>query len=352
MEEIPKIVGQRLRTVATLGEHPDANLLSAFLERSLGKREQVGVLEHLSQCVSCREIVAVSATQPGMADAEPVVRVSPSWLSWPVLRWGAALACVVVVGAAITLRQRQESREFAGVVAEKPATVATQSVPGSESEKKVASLQVPKSEAKIAFGDKQAARRQVASASKLADGNHAASNSLPVEMAEATPTPFVDVVPGRAKDAVTEPQTAQARAAMGGGFAVKKSMSPAANDATDDAFFPENMIPRWTLSADGTLQRSLDSGSTWQTIPVSSQTIFRALAANGQDIWVGGAAGALFHSSDAGQHWTQVRPVVDGEVLADDIIGVEFRDALHGKLTSSMQENWITADGGQTWQKP
>jgi hypothetical protein len=350
MEEIPKIVGQRMRTVATLGEHPDANLLSAFVERSLGKREQVGVLEHLSQCVSCREIVALSASQPGMADAVAAGHVSPSWLSWPVLRWGAALACVVVVGAAITMRQRQESRESAGAIVEKPA--ATLPVANSGGEKKIASLEVPKSEAKIALRDKQAVGRHMALASKLADRNHAASNSLPIEMAKATPAPFVDVVPGRAKDAVTEPQTAQARAAMGGGLVAKKSMAPAAPNATDEAFFPENVIPRWTLSADGTLQRSLDSGSSWQTIPVSSQTIFRALAANGQDIWVGGAAGALFHSSDAGQHWTQVRPVVDGEVLADDIIGVEFRDALHGKLTSSLQETWITADGGQTWQKP
>jgi photosystem II stability/assembly factor-like uncharacterized protein len=129
---------------------------------------------------------------------------------------------------------------------------------------------------------------------------------------------------------------------------MKKGMM--APDASE-AFFPENLVPRWTLSADGTLQRSLDSGRSWQTIPVSSQTIFRALSANGLDIWVGGAAGALFHSADAGQHWTQVRPVVNGEALTDDIIGVEFRDALHGKLTSARQETWITADTGQTWQK-
>ena len=36
--------------------------------------------------------------------------------------------------------------------------------------------------------------------------------------------------------------------------------------------------------------------------------VFRALAANDSDIWVGGAAGALYHSSDAGQHWIRVYP--------------------------------------------
>src|ERR1039458_6337400 len=97
MTQISKIVGQRLQAMAKPGSHPDANLLGAFLERSLGKPEQVEILEHLSRCMSCREILSLSMTQPGMADTVSVVSASPSWLSWPVLRWGAALACVMVV---------------------------------------------------------------------------------------------------------------------------------------------------------------------------------------------------------------------------------------------------------------
>jgi photosystem II stability/assembly factor-like uncharacterized protein len=176
----------------------------------------------------------------------------------------------------------------------------------------VTSLPSPKSEATIA-----SAAKQPVSAQKARVGS-----------------PLVHVVPGRAKDASQSVQAAEAL-----------------STGRDGAFFPENTVPRWTLSSDGTLQRSLDSGRSWQTISVSSQTIFRALSAHGQDIWVGGAAGTLFHSSDAGQHWIQVRPTIDNEALADDIIGVEFRDALHGKLSSARQETWITADAGQTWQK-
>jgi len=343
MAEIPKIVGQRLRAVSTLEEHPDPNLLSAFVERSLAKREQVEVLEHLSRCTSCREIVSLAATQPAVAGAVPAVRVSPSWLSWPVLRWGAAVACVMVVGAAVTLHQRQQSQPRTNAVADgKPAAETQISLPKAV-EKKGASLPMQTPDTKTAFASKQSATRQ-----KMANGNHAAPDSSPFEMADArTASPFAEVVPGRAKDALSESQGAQAEQAIGGPSAKKNRVAATA----DDTFFPENVIPRWTLSSDGTLQRSLDSGRSWQTIPVSSQTIFRALAANGLDIWVGGAAGALFHSSDAGQHWTQVRPVANGEALADDIIGVEFTDASHGKLTTSMQETWITADSGETWQK-
>jgi len=325
MAEIPKIVGQRLQAGVTLSDHPDPNLLSAFVERSLGKREQVEVLEHVSQCTDCREIVSLAANQPGMADAISVVRVSPSWLSWPVLRWGAVLACVMVVGAAVTLRHRQESQQ--------PATARRNVASNVSTATTFAVTQAPPK----------------TTTAKPREGNQTAPNSRRIEMAEARPpaSPFAEIVPGRAKDALAEPQTAPAETAVEGPLAKRSAMAADGSDG----FFPESLVPRWTLSSDGTLQRSFDSGRTWETIPISTQTIFRALSANGFDIWVGGAAGTLFHSSDAGQQWTQVQPVVNGEALADDIIGVEFRDALHGKLTSSIQEIWITADGGQTWQK-
>jgi len=330
MAQIPKIVEQRLRAVATVGEHPDANLLGAFVERSLGKREHVKVLEHLSQCMNCREIVSLSATQPAVADVVSVGSASPSWLSWPALRWGAAVVCVMVVGAAVMLYQQQESHPVVSVAGENPVAPGS-FTPNGTLGKAVASLQTPKSEPKAALAGKPTASGRRSNTANSADRNH----EKPFEIADARPvSPFGEIVPGRAKEALAASQGVQSEPAM-----------------SDEEFFEANLAPRWTLSSDGTLQRSLDSGRTWEKIQVSNQTIFRALAANGFDIWVGGASGALFHSSDAGEHWKQVRPVVNGEALADDIIGVEFPDAVHGKLTSSAQEIWITADAGQTWQK-
>ncbi len=43
--------------------------------------------------------------------------------------------------------------------------------------------------------------------------------------------------------------------------------------------------------------------------------------------------------------------MVNGDALSDDIIGVEFTDIQHGKLTTSGGEIWMTADAGQTWQR-
>jgi hypothetical protein len=312
MAEIPKIVSQRLQAMAELRDHPDPNLLTAFVERSLKSADRVRVLEHLSACSSCREVVSFSA-MPEIS----TVSLAPSasgWLSWPALRWGAAVACVVVVGAAVTLHQKREPQQMAAAVAEGRSAAARISEPNTADQ--------------IASPDK-------AAAAGPENANRPVASASPVEMADARAgSPLAAVVPGRAKDALAEPQSDQS-----------EKLGTTNNAAT------ASLAPRWTLSSDGTLQRSLDTGATWQTIVVSSNTVFRALAANDLDIWVGGSAGALFHSSDAGEHWTQVRPVASGAVLEDDIVGVEFTDTLHGTLTSSAEETWITADAGQTWHK-
>jgi photosystem II stability/assembly factor-like uncharacterized protein len=159
------------------------------------------------------------------------------------------------------------------------------------------------------------------------------------------------MVPGRAKDVPLESQTYKAKAAVGGPMLAKPRPTVSALAVNQAALPSARIVPRWTLSSDGTLQRSLDSGNTWETILVPTQAVLRALAANGLDIWVGGSSGALYHSSDAGQHWTQVRPIANGEVLTADIIGVEFTDLQHGTLTTSAKETWVTDDAGQSWQK-
>ena len=117
MAEIPKIVSQRLREMDRTRVHPDPDLITAFVERSLGNHERVQVLEHLSNCVGCREIVSLSAAQPDTSVPASVVSARPAWFSLPVLRWGAAVACVLVVGAAVTIRHRQEGPQVAPTLA-------------------------------------------------------------------------------------------------------------------------------------------------------------------------------------------------------------------------------------------
>jgi hypothetical protein len=140
--------------------------------------------------------------------------------------------------------------------------------------------------------------------------------------------------------------------------------------------------PRWTISASGALQRSIDQGKSWQTVNVYANALvganfsaaaaaprakvkeadkalkrelatptFRAVAATGSDVWAGGSGGALYHSADAGNHWLRVLPAAAGASLTGDIISLDFADMQHGTVSTSTPEVWTTGDGGQTWQK-
>ena len=122
------------------------------------------------------------------------------------------------------------------------------------------------------------------------------------------------------------------------------------------------------------MQRSLDGGATWQDVSIvpdirigsnfaamKSQSstyapraypvpIIKAISASGSEIWAGGAGGVLFHSMDAGSHWAQVAPSSGDSALTDDIVGITFGQ-LHGTLTTSAGESWVTKNGGQSWKK-
>src|SRR5262245_30673269 len=106
MAGLPKIVLQRLQRRGGGEDHPDANLIAAFGENTLKKDERLRLLSHLAQCSDCREIAA--AALPEVEPAFAPARSSGGWLAWPVLRWGAAAACVLVVGVAVGLHYRAQ----------------------------------------------------------------------------------------------------------------------------------------------------------------------------------------------------------------------------------------------------
>jgi photosystem II stability/assembly factor-like uncharacterized protein len=101
----------------------------------------------------------------------------------------------------------------------------------------------------------------------------------------------------------------------------------------------------WGLSPDGNVQHSLDSGATWQIVSVGEGLHFRAIGSVGNDVWVGGSAGALYRSVDAGQSWAKLPAISD-----DDITRIEFSDQRNGVVETVKGQVWSTSDGGQSWR--
>ena len=161
-----------------------------------------------------------------------------------------------------------------------------------------------------------------------------------------------EVVPGKAKEPLSKSKTEGTGTAGSIGMLSNAVADSARTQNRRVAF--QNLIPpipRWTISSDGSLKRSLDAGKTWQKITVDDHAAFRAVSALGPDVWAGAAGGVLYHSGDAGEHWTRIKPAVNGSSLTADIVSLEFTDTQHGKLTTVNGETWTTTDAGQTWQK-
>jgi hypothetical protein len=192
-------------------------------------------------------------------------------------------------------------------------------------------------------------------------------------------------------------ENAQVETSAAAGAAVASQNKPAPEPLNSRAFAAlakmapgtqnvSSVLPSWTISPAGGLQRSFDQGHSWQDVDVYASAayggnlssvevvakksrakekdtdtkylkkqaatfVFRAVAATGAEVWAGGTSGMLYHSLDAGNHWTRVVPSATGAILTGDIVALEFSDPQHGRVTTSVPEVWTTTDAGQTWQK-
>ncbi|MGH9668683.1 MAG: YCF48-related protein, partial [Terriglobales bacterium] len=137
--------------------------------------------------------------------------------------------------------------------------------------------------------------------------------------------------------------------------ALEKDSDKRARNAAPARGYEESEEPamaagmHWIITAKGRVQRTLDGGRTWKEVALDQRIKFRAVSALSSDVWAGGEGGALYHSSDSGNHWSRV--LLPAEIASATIVRVEFTDAAHGALATSGGETWVTSDAGVTWQK-
>jgi hypothetical protein len=334
----------RSKTALNPSAHPDPDLLSAFAEQTLKKKERAGIVLHLSACAECRELLSLISTEP---IPEPK---STRWpLRWPMLRWpiwtaaAAVAACCALIYLSVLFREP----------ASPPILVAKSAIPPALEPPAAPVVGTP-------------LRKPVANKTKFKTLAHqppqpslaaepvpsippVQSAPPPVEeaLASAAPPQQVQIAPSvPSASQFVLPGTATPRAA-----AAIQSFKPSVRAKTTP------LSVRWSINASpdaatnsrGDLQRSLDNGRTWETVHVADQVSFQAVAVEGSQIWAGGSDGMLFQSSDSGAHWDRVT-VADGDRrLTGAITGINL-SLSHLDLATSSGEKWISTDGGLHWK--
>jgi hypothetical protein len=149
-----------------------------------------------------------------------------------------------------------------------------------------------------------------------------------------------------AKQATTD-TAAQQQRAVGGAGTLASNLRPNANKTDFLQLAPSP--PQWAIHGNE-LQRSLDAGVAWKTVLHSDRPLL-CYAAGGNDIWVGGKGGNLFHSTNGGVTWSQVHPSAQQQTLSDDVTHIDIHSPSQVAVLTSNNQSWSTTDGGITWEK-
>ena len=114
----------------------------------------------------------------------------------------------------------------------------------------------------------------------------------------------------------------------------------------------------WASGADSTVLRTVDGGTTWQKLTVTSDALdFRDVdAVDAQTAYVlsigNGPASRIYKTTDAGKTWTQQFKNEDPKVFLDAMTfwdadnGIAFGDSVSGQFYIL-----TTADGGRSWSR-
>lgn len=355
MTRFDRLLQNGLRSAGSPEAHLDADQLSAFAESGTGRAM---VMDHAARCPECREALFLIS---GERVSAPPTRL---W-RWA---WVPAIAALCALGVGIPVLLQRNAQPHLPVLAralppprparEAPVVPPALSVRIKPILKNAVILENPR-----ANGNDEHIPIVVQAEPPMAMPAPSPIESEQLKPPQAQMLPAVDQtrqasagrVPAQQQDAVQQiNQLSQERQPSPPG-AFFNPQPPSLNQSYRLAARPARTpLParalQWAIN-NNVPEQSADSGLSWRQAPIDANIRFLAIGNFASSVWAGGAAGALFHSYDNGNHWRRVS-VMDGrDKLATDIVNLRVVSIEEIHLISASGERWETQDGGQTWKR-
>jgi len=319
MRDVPKFVLKRLEESAGGEAHPDADLLTGFVEKSLLESERKQVMEHLARCSACRETVALTLPafeDVASEDVAPIPSVRPTrnrWFSWAAVGWAAATVAIVAITfvgireyrlrtndtSSQVLMSKNETAPPPNLAAPPPKALSdSDSLKSAPQEKNGEGANSPRmtqpnrqEHFSIAplnrlsnqppsphAGQVHGAAGRAASVASGAAGARSAAAPEPGQSSEQGSKQGSDrgskagketAVPPASETVEVEVETEDAVVPASPGRKVSGqsvNKKEAVDEQSTKNFADGAAPPQWSISSEGALQRSLDAGQTWVNV--------------------------------------------------------------------------------------
>jgi hypothetical protein len=263
----------------------DAEVLAAWAEGRLPRREANLVETHLATCAHCQEVVAVFART---ADALPDPREAPAAgrLRWRWVIPAAAAATAAAIWLATPERTVDEfERTVAPAIQESPSPPATSGDAATPAE---------------AASPSASPRRDAPALQDRAEKRAAQANERDEDLES-------EVREGDA-DRPVAPQSAAAASEVPAGPEQARSRAQTAllRAASNEVASPDPLV-RWRISPPAQLERTTNGGKTWEAIEVrESVGLVSVSAPTATTAIVTTGDGRQFRTDDQGKTWNLV----------------------------------------------
>jgi photosystem II stability/assembly factor-like uncharacterized protein len=98
----------------------------------------------------------------------------------------------------------------------------------------------------------------------------------------------------------------------------------------------------------GAVMKTTDYRHTWQFQDVKGD-FFMCMDIHGDEIWMCGYNGGIFHTTDGGAHWEKLRNGNDITLVRYHLYGIVFKDKQHGWAAGDNGKLLYSDDAGHHW---